>query len=75
MNIREQFLSLLAQVRTKHGTLADAMRAGGVDPDTKEGKSVRRLIELKSRSEKHAPRAWDIWAIRGLLSLRKRAGK
>ena len=75
MNTRDQFIALLAKVRAKHGSTANAFRAGGVEPGSLEGKSIRRLIELKSRSEEHAPRAWDLWALRGLLFMRKRGDK
>lgn len=71
MNDLSPFAELLDRVREKHGTLSNAFRAAGLDPDSRAGKNTRRLVEKKINGDSPV-KAWDVWALRGLLSLRKR---
>lgn len=71
METPNEFITLRRKVEAKHGSLADAIRAGGVDPTSSVGKLIRRNIELKTAGTRPV-RIWDLWALRGLLSMRKR---
>ena len=62
---------ILDRVRDKHGTLSDAFRAAGLDPGSRVGKNTRRLIEQKVQGIRPV-KPWDLWALRGLLSFRKK---
>lgn len=64
------FTALLDKVKEKHGTLADAMRAADVDPSGSDGRLLRRTIER--RITKDSANLWDLLALRGLLSFRRR---
>ena len=69
--MQEKFISLLGELTSKHGTLADALRAGGLDPNSRTGRNVRRLIERKAGGTNPVSE-WDVWALRGLLAFRKK---
>lgn len=71
METPDEFNNLRQQVEAKHGSLADAIRAGGIDPSTRTGRAIRRNIETKSAGTARV-RVWDLWALRGLLAMRKR---
>ena len=71
MHDNANFIAARREVEQKHGSLAGALRAGGIDPDSKEGRAIRRNIELKTAGT-NAARVWDIWALRWLLSRRKK---
>ena len=75
------FNYLLVEVMSKQETspervseramLADALRAGGLDPNSRTGRNVRRLIERKAAGTNPVSE-WDVWALRGLLTFRKK---
>lgn len=64
------FKQMLDQLREKHGTLADAFRAAGVDPNESEARQARRTIERRMSGQN--VNLWDLWALRGLLSFRRK---
>lgn len=69
--MQEKFISLLERVKKKHSTLSAAMRAGGVDPTSTLGLRIRRLIEQKASGDRRV-KPWDLWALQGLLTFRKK---
>ena len=69
MDTRSRFNELFQKVLDKHGSLSDAIRAAGIDPYDNEGLKIRRTIE---RRKEQNVNWWDVFALMGLLSFRKR---